>query len=377
MAKTLKPINSDVIMLKFGQVSPDIKVSTPSWEEGTVRNDNSYVPFGPTNRFPNELYALIQQSPTASSIISGTVELIKRYSIKENYNLPCYPYINNKHDSIESLVENLVTDYITFGMISIQVIWNKLGEIAELHHIPVEMIRLNEDKTKVWFNKKWKTYSTVSTVYPVFTGTVDDGYSQVYVYTNTGNRQTYGKSMFAPAINDITAEAIASQYIKNSLESGLASRYVIDLPNSANLPDEQKEAIEKGIKDKFCGVENAGTFMIYFNNTAEKLNVTKVDTDDSHEVFNSIRLAAKNNIFVSAHATPNLFGDPTSTTGFNSQEYDEAFKLYDKMTIKPALKVITNAFNTIFNLDNALEFTEVNEVIESEVTSENKNNVEE
>ena len=377
MAKTLKQINSDVIMLKFGQVSPDIKVSTPSWEEGTVRNDNSYVPFGPTNRFPNELYALIQQSPTASSIISGTVELIKRYSIKENYNLPCYPYINNKHDSIESLVENLVTDYITFGMISIQVIWNKLGEIAELHHIPVEMIRLNEDKTKVWFNKKWKTYSTVSTVYPVFTGTVDDGYSQVYVYTNTGNRQTYGKSMFAPAINDITAEAIASQYIKNSLESGLASRYVIDLPNSANLPDEQKEAIEKGIKDKFCGVENAGTFMIYFNNTAEKLNVTKVDTDDSHEVFNSIRLAAKNNIFVSAHATPNLFGDPTSTTGFNSQEYDEAFKLYDKMTIKPALKVITNAFNTIFNLDNALEFTEVNEVIESEVTSENKNNVEE
>ena len=375
MAKTLKQINSDVIMLKFGQVSPDIKVSTPSWEEGTVRNDNSYVPFGPTNRFPNELYALIQQSPTASSIISGTVELIKRYSIIENYNLPCSPYINNKHDSIESLVENLVVDYITFGMISIQVIWNKLGEIAELHHIPVEMIRLNEDKTKVWFNKKWKTYSTVSTVYPTFTGNTDDGYSQVYVYTNTGNRQTYGKSMFAPAINDITAEAIASQYIKNSLESGLASRYVIDLPNSANLPDEQKEAIEKGIKDKFCGVENAGTFMIYFNNTAEKLNVTKVDTDDSHEVFNSIRLAAKNNIFVSAHATPNLFGDPTSTTGFNSQEYDEAFKLYDKMTIKPALKVITNAFNTIFNLDNALEFTEVdtNEVN----VIDNKNNVEE
>ena len=375
MAKNVKQINSDVTLLKFGQVSPDLKISTPSWEEGTVRNENSYVPFGPTNRFPNELYAIIQQSPTASSILSGTVELIKRYTIKENYNLPCNPYINNKHENIESLVENLVTDYITFGMISIQVIWNKLGEIAELHHIPVEMIRLNEDKTKVWFNKKWKTYSTVSTTYNVFTGNIDDGYSQVYVYTNTGNRQTYGKSMFAPAINDITAEAIASQYIKNSLESGLASRYVIDLPNSANLPDEQKAAIEKGIKEKFCGVENAGTFMIYFNNTPDKLNVTKVDTDDSHEVFNSIRLAAKNNIFVSAHATPNLFGDPSSTTGFNSQEYDEAFKLYDKMTIKPALKVITNAFSTIFGIDNAIEFVDDN--TEAEASDENKNNVEE
>ena len=374
MAKNVKQINSDVTLLKFGQVSPDLKISTPSWEEGTVRNENSYVPFGPTNRFPNELYAIIQQSPTASSILSGTVELIKRYSIKENYDLPCKPYINNKHENIESLVENLVTDYITFGMISIQVIWNKLGEIAELHHIPVEMIRLNEDKTKVWFNKKWKTYSTVSTIYSAFTGNIDDGYSQVYIYTNTGNRQTYGKSMFAPAINDITAEAIASQYIKNSLESGLASRYVIDLPNSANLPDDQKAAIEKGIKEKFCGVENAGTFMIYFNNTPDKLNVTKVDTDDSHEVFNSIRLAAKNNIFVSAHATPNLFGDPSSTTGFNSQEYDEAFKLYDKMTIKPALKVITNAFSTIFGLDNAIEFVDDN--TEAESGDENKNNVE-
>ena len=375
MAKNVKQINSDVTLLKFGQVSPDLKISTPSWEEGTVRNENSYVPFGPTNRFPNELYAIIQQSPTASSILSGTVELIKRYTIKENYDLPCNPYINNKHENIESLVENLVTDYITFGMISIQVIWNKLGEIAELHHIPVEMIRLNEDKTKVWFNKKWKTYSTVSTIYSAFTGNIDDGYSQVYIYTNTGNRQTYGKSMFAPAINDITAEAIASQYIKNSLESGLASRYVIDLPNSANLPDDQKAAIEKGIKEKFCGVENAGTFMIYFNNTPDKLNVTKVDTDDSHEVFNSIRLAAKNNIFVSAHATPNLFGDPSSTTGFNSQEYDEAFKLYDNMTIKPALKVITNAFSTIFGLDNAIEFVDDN--TEAESIDENKNNVEE
>ena len=375
MAKNVKQINSDVTLLKFGQVSPDLKISTPSWEEGTVRNENSYVPFGPTNRFPNELYAIIQQSPTASSILSGTVELIKRYTIKENYNLPCNPYINNKHENIESLVENLVTDYITFGMISIQVIWNKLGEIAELHHIPVEMIRLNEDKTKVWFNKKWKTYSTVSTIYSAFTGNIDDGYSQVYIYTNTGNRQTYGKSMFGPAINDITAEAIASQYIKNSLESGLASRYVIDLPNSANLPDEQKAAIEKGIKEKFCGVENAGTFMIYFNNTPDKLNVTKVDTDDSHEVFNSIRLAAKNNIFVSAHATPNLFGDPSSTTGFNSQEYDEAFKLYDKMTIKPALKVITNAFSTIFGIDNAIEFVDDN--TDAESIDENKNNVEE
>lgn len=375
MANKTKQINSDVTLLKFGQVSPDLKISTPSWEEGTVRNENSYVPFGPTNRFPNELYAIIQQSPTASSILSGTVEIIKRYTIKENYNLPCNPYINNKHENIESLVENLVTDYITFGMISIQVIWNKLGEIAELHHIPVEMIRLNEDKTKVWFNKKWKTYSTVSTTYNSFTGNIDDGYSQVYIYTNTGNRQTYGKSMFAPAINDITAEAIASQYIKNSLESGLASRYVIDLPNSANLPDDQKAAIEKGIKEKFCGVENAGTFMIYFNNTPDKLNVTKVDTDDSHEVFNSIRLAAKNNIFVSAHATPNLFGDPSSTTGFNSQEYDEAFKLYDNMTIKPALKVITNAFSTIFGIDNAIEFVDDN--TEAEASDENKNNVEE
>ena len=30
MAKNVKQNNSDVIMLKFGQVSPDIKVSTPS-----------------------------------------------------------------------------------------------------------------------------------------------------------------------------------------------------------------------------------------------------------------------------------------------------------------------------------------------------------
>ena len=45
------------------------------------------------------------------------------------------------------------------------------------------------------------------------------------------------------------------------------------------------------------------------------------------------------------------------------------------MTIKPALKVITNAFSTIFGIDNAIEFVDDN--TDAESIDENKNNVEE
>ena len=62
----------------------------------------------------------------------------------------------------------------------------------------------------------------------------------------------------------------------------------------------------------------------------------------------SIREAAKNNIFIAAHATPNLFGDPTQTTGFNDQEYESALKLYKMMVINPSIEIFDRSINYIF-----------------------------
>ena len=135
---------------------------------------------------------------------------------------------------------------------------------------------------------------------------------------------------------------------------------MIDLPNTANLTDEQKSEIEEGITEKFTGWTNAGSFALYFNNGTEAMHVTKVDLDNSHEIFKSIREAASQNIFVVNHATPNLFGLPTATTGFSEQEYDQAYALYNKMTLEPIKSAICKSFNKIFHMNDAITFSNKN-----------------
>ena len=363
--KDMKNI-SNVGIVKFSLIDPDDSYELPSYEESDSRA-KSIVNWGPSNQFPNMLYEMCQNSATLSAIINGTVELLKgeqitiNPDIHTNGDLYYYPFINRYDETASDLVEALARDYMLFGMFAIQVIYNKLGNIAEIIALPAEYIRMNEDRSLIYFSKKWKKYTISDVVYDKFDReNVIANKAQVFVYTNSGHRQVYGISPQNAALEDIAAEAFSAKYVRKSLQSGLSARYIIDLPSTANLTDEQKAEIEEGITEKFTGWENSGSFALYFNNGTEAMHITKVDRDDSNEIFKSIREAASQNIFIVNHATPNVFGLPTATTGFSEQEYDQAYALYNKMTLTPIKESIKRSLNKIFRMTDAITFSNKN-----------------
>lgn len=360
MENQVKPqINHQFV---FSQVDTTRQIELPDWTESTSRaKANSaratYVNYGKDNKFPSLLVDLVRKSPTLSSIINGTIEMIKSagFTIDPGDNMTYWPYMNKEHETLEDFVAELVHDYRIFGCFCINVIYNRLGKIAELYVIPMEFVRFNEDRTKVWFSRKFGAYTSTGDMkeYDVFDGKAPedkthDGFkSQMYIYTNSGHRQCYGISPQTGCLSDLISEALAADYIKNTLASGLAARHIISLPNTGNLTDDQRKAIEKGIKDKFTGVDNSGAFMLWFDDGTSVIDVHKIDADNPHEIYNAIRDAARTNIFIANQATPNLFGSPTATTGFNDQEYASAFLLYDRMVLNPMKKIITRTFYDI------------------------------
>lgn len=341
----------------FSQVDTTRQIELPDWTESTSRAkanraSATYVNYGKDNKFPSLLVDLVRKSPTLSSIINGTIEMIKSagFTIDPGDNLTYWPYMNKEHETLEDFVAELVHDYRIFGCFCINVIYNRLGKIAELYVIPMEFVRFNEDRNKVWFSRKFGAYTSTGDMkeYDVFTGTVPEDFkSQMYIYTNSGHRQCYGISPQTGCLSDLISESLAADYIKNTLASGLAARHIISLPNTGNLTDDQRKAIEKGIKDKFTGVDNSGAFMLWFDDGTSVIDVHKIDADNPHEIYNAIRDAARTNIFIANQATPNLFGSPTATTGFNDQEYASAFLLYDRMVLNPMKKIITRTFYDI------------------------------
>ena len=344
----------------FSRVDSDREIIVPDYKESTPNNDGQMVKFGPDNIYPNELRVLTKESVTASSVVNGVCEYMK--GVKYEFNLDSknitVESVNSDDDTLEEVIESCVRDQVTFGGFALQVIYNKLGEIAEIYNIPVEFLRTNENRTKFWFSKKWTKYSTKSIDYPAFDKSQDKPLvpSEIFYRTNSGRLQTYPISYFTPVLYDMASEAVSGKYIMKTLDSGISARFIVSLPNSQNLTDDQKAEIEEGIRSKFTGLDNAGEFMLYFNNGEDGLEVEKIDNDNSHEIFNSISDAASLKIYKAMHATPALFGDPSQSSGFNSNEYEEALKVFKKMTLVPLARTVEKGLNQVLG-ENAVKIT--------------------
>ena len=343
----------------FSLVDTEREVVIPEYKEVSPSSGDSFVKWGTDNSYPNILRSMIKESVSATSVVNGTAEYFK--GLKYEFNLTgniTEDKANRENDTLMDIIDACAKDQIIFNGFCIQVIYNKLGEIAELYHLPMDFIRMNEDKTKFYFGKKWSKYSTKAVEYPKFSKDENKSLvpSEVFYMSNAGRSQTYPSSSFSPVLFDMYSEAVASKYIAKTLDSGIAARYVISLPNAENLTDEQKQDIEDGIRDKFTGVNNAGSFLLYFNAGQEGLQVEKIEGDQTGDTFNAISDAASLHIYKSLHCSPNLFGDPSHSTGFSEQEYDGALKLFKKMTLTPLARVIERGFNTVLG-ENAIKIT--------------------
>lgn len=343
--------------MAFSLVDPELKINVPSYNENYQKNDKNYTYWGDDNKFPNKLLTLAEESPTLSSVLSGTVSFILGNGVAVEDTTSLFARkVNKNGETLADIVEQIAYDKLLFGGYAIQVIYNVLKKPVEIYAVPMEFIRTNRRMDRFWYNENWGKYSTNAIIYNKFNkDEIDDTYTQIFYSKNSGSRRVYPTSPQTGALNDIVSENIAAKYTKNSLESGLSARFIINMPNTAKLTDEQKAKIEDGIKKKFTGVDNAGTFMLYFNSTTEKLDITKVDHDNSNEIFKSIRDAARENIFIVNKATPNLFGLPTASTGFNSQEHQDAYSLYYKLVVYPIQKQIAEDLSKIIGTNVVIE----------------------
>lgn len=337
-------------LMCFSLVDTERDVIIPEYKEVSSSTSDAMVKWGPDNTYPNILRSMVKESVSATSIVNGTAEYFK--GLKYEFNLTgniTEDKANRENDTLMDIIDACVRDQIIYSGFCIQVIYNKLGEIAELYNLPMDFIRMNEDRSRFFFSKKWSKYSTKSIEYPRFNKDENKPLvpSEVFYISNAGRSQVYPSSSFSAVLYDMYSEAVASKYIAKTLDGGIAARYVISLPNAENLSDDQKAEIESGIRDKFTGVNNAGSFLLYFNSGDQGLEVEKIEGDETGDTFNSIADAASLHIYKAHHCTPNLFGDPSHSTGFSEQEYDGALKLFKKMTLTPLARVIERGFNQV------------------------------
>lgn len=324
----------------------------------TVYSDNQIVSYGYDNKLPLLLDNVVKECATLNSIILGTNNFILGDNIECNIE-SMKDKVNRSGMTIRQFISNISLSYLKFGGFAFQIIYSKAGIPVELYPLDFAKCRTNEKGTKIFYSKKqWGRYTTKSEVFDRFDRKNIDWEkpTQIFYYKGDFTNSVYPLPPYYSALKDILTEIECANYSLNTVARGFSAKYLFNIPQVNNLTDEQKEAIEDGIKNKFCGSDNEVNFMLYYTDGDEKMEVTKIESDDTPEKYIAIKDKARENIFVSMRATPNLFGLPNATTGFNSQEYTSSVKLYQKTVVQPIQDIITEVLNKVFAIEDSILF---------------------
>lgn len=316
--------------------------------------DRGFVGWGELNNYPDYIEDLYQNVATLQSIINGTKDYVCGEGVECNV-INFSEKINRNGDTFEDLIEWIAMDLVKYNGFALNIVKNKLGTPAEIYYLDFKRVRSNKEGTKYFYSTDWgKSYGRVKYIEYDSYLSENAGPNTIFYVKNDKNK-TYPTPMYSAAVTACETEKKMNEYHLNNISNSFSSNYIINF-NNGKPSDEIQEEIEMEVYDKFCGVENSGRPMLSFNSNKDaETTVTKIDADSFIDKYNTLAEHSQQEIFTSFRATPNLFGIPTKTTGFNMQEYNEAYKLYNKTVIQPLQKRIVKAFDKIFGMKKSIK----------------------
>lgn len=312
--------------------------------------DKSFIAWGDNNNYPEYLYSLYSEVATLKSVIDGLTDYIIGSGV--DINSPSLRKVNSSGHSIDEVMRGIAKDLVIYGGFACNVIKSRIGEVVELHYIDFKRVRTDKKTTKVFYSDDWgKSYGRIKFIeYPVYTPE-ENSLSTILYYKNSIN-SVYPIPLYSAATEACELEKKINIYHYNLINNNFSGTYIVNL-NNGQPSDELKQQIEDEFYEKFTGIENAGRPVLCFNDSKEnETTLTKIDTDSFADKYNALAERARQQIFTAFRATPNLFGIPTETTGFSEQEYNEAFKLFNKTVVYPLQTKLITTLERVFGENN-------------------------
>lgn len=351
----------------FAALDPFIESNIVTPKETPVHG-KEYIEWGDMNAYPDYLYSLAETVPTLRSIINGTVDFIAGDEVTI---LPINPtwepgVMNGKGETIAEQVEDLGRDDTTIGGFAIQVIRGRDGRPCETYYCPVRYLRANKECNVFYYCEDWgKKYGKKDViVYPAFIPGLEEKWFELdeaqrsahassILFVKGDKTRTYPIPVYAAAVKACETERMVDDYHLNAVANGFNPSMIINFNNG--IPsDEMKEEIEKNIDEKFGGPQNAGRFILSWNPNKESATTFEVpQITDFGEKYKALAETCRERIFNSFRAYPNIFGLSTAT-GFSVEEFESAFKLYNRTMVRPIQRQIADAYDKIYGQKGVL-----------------------
>lgn len=311
----------------FAMVSPT-GIVVPSVID--KKTSKKYINWGEDNKLPEYLWDSYLKNSLLQSIINTIRDYVTGDGIDTNAPI--------KHKDIEMAV----LDYIIFGGFALEGIRSKKGDIVMLKYINVMNVRVNEDLTTAYLSNQWGQWGAKDLIeLPLYKG--NDQLHFVYYYRGDITRNINPIPMWIGALKSVEILNNTRNFHLNNLENNFSVNAIINL-NNGNIKQRELQEIKDQLSKQYTGTNNAGKFLLVNGGDKEHAaTVERLQSDQFGELYKSLDESSKEDLYTAFAINPMLLGKNVNT-GFQKQEFQDAFALYNRTKIKPLRSNIYDCF---------------------------------
>jgi hypothetical protein len=341
-----------------------------------------YITYGFANEYPYYLLDNYRRSSKHNAIVNGKVNYIMGGGWQAGDDLTVEQQARfikffdglSSTEDLNDITEKLVLDLELFNGFAVAVTWSKLGTIAKMEHIPFEKIRVDKEEKMFqvadWYNDDMmQLFPKVGDIekIPAFDPENRLGKQLFYYRVYAAGVKHYPLPEYIGGNAWIEADVQVANFHNNNLRNNFWGGYLINFNNGIPTPEEQGD-IERQIKRKFSGTDNAGRFVVTFNDEAANAPtlepLTPSDMDKQFEVLNK---SIQQEIFIAHRVTnPALFGVKTEGQLGGRTELVEAYELFKATYVNDRVRKVERMINYLgsFNGVEGMELIPVEPITE-------------
>ena len=318
-----------------------------------------WVSYGVENDYPNYLLNLYRRSAKHNAIVNGKVGYIvgkgwtsenETPAAKAFLDSPTFP---NAYDSMNDLTQKLTLDMEIYNGFALEVTWSRGGGIAEICHVDFHRVRADKDEKMFyvydWYDeyevRQFPQLNQVNQI-PAFDPDNRIGKQLFYYRAYSAGVKVYPLPEYLGGTAYIELDVEIANFHVNNIKNNFWGSYLINFPNGIPTPEES-DAIERQMKMKFGGTDNAGRFLVNFSDSPEtKPELTPLTPSDLDKQFDILNKTVQQEIFVAHRVTsPMLFGVKTESQLGGRAEMVESYEIFKATYIEDRVQRIERSVN--------------------------------
>lgn len=346
-------MNNNIVLFQLSNYN------RPKVEENKSRN---WVMNGKNNEFYQYIIDRFKGSVTNSAVIKASTNLIYGRGLSAtDANQKIEQWAALASILKPSELKKIIADFKLFGEASMQVIkTNDRKKIAGIYHIAKNLVIPqieNEDGEieNYYFCKDWSKVSKLGfEIFPAF-GTSKEEIEIYVIKPYSAGSNYFADPDYFPALQYAEMEEEISNFCINSIKNGLSAGYIINIPDGQSLTPEERDRLERQIKDKLTGSPNSTKFILNFAAAGESITVEVFPVNEQiHKQWDFLTNESRQQILTGHMVTsPMLFGVKDNTgLGNNADELDTAETQFIKRVIAPQQQYIVDALTEILSYND-------------------------